>query len=224
MFTAPIRWSLVAASLLLITSASPAGEANSFFNGRDFTGWEGLIDQFWSVKDGALVGHAAKPLPFNTFLCSKKKYADFDLSFEVQLVDGNGKSAVFTRNSGVQIRSEIFDAKHFAVRGPQCDIGEHYWGSLYGEHFSPDGKKAEGMMQAADKDVLARALKKEGFNAYAIRCVGKHVTIKINGQTTVDGDFPRMPRTGIIAWQLHAGGPFTATFRNIRFKELNPNK
>jgi hypothetical protein len=215
------KCSLMVTLFLLACPLTSAGDGKEFFNGHDLTGWEGLIEQYWSVKDKAIVGGSGKPIPFNTFLCSKKKYGDFELSFEVELVEPGGKSGVFSRNSGVQIRSEIFDRKHFAVRGPQCDIGQHYWGSLYGEHFSPDGKKAEGMMQAANKEVLDRALKKEGFNSYAIRCIGKHVTIKINGRTTVDGDFPRMPDTGIIAFQLHSGGPFTATFRNIQFKDLS---
>src|SRR5438445_13524884 len=46
---------------------------NDFFNGKDFDGWEGLMD-YWSIKDGAIVGTApAEGLKFNTFLCSKKK-------------------------------------------------------------------------------------------------------------------------------------------------------
>jgi hypothetical protein len=96
-------------------------------------------------------------------------------------------------------------------------MGGIYWGSLYGEHFG-------GMMKAADKDVVAKALKREGFNKYYIKCVGKHVTIKLNDVTTVDGDFPKMPDTGIIAWQLHSGGPMTITYRNVRFQDLTrPN-
>src|SRR5437588_7436076 len=86
-----------------------------FFNGKDLTGWEGLT-QYWSVKDGALVGTGGdQKIPSNTFLCSKKKYKDFELSFQIRLKDGKG-------NSGVQVRSEIFDRDKFAVKGPQCDI------------------------------------------------------------------------------------------------------
>ena len=63
-------------------------------------------------------------------------------------------------------------------------------------------------------------LKKDDFNDYYIKCVGKHVTIKLNGETTVDDDFAKMPDEGIIAWQLHAGKPMEVTFKNIEFKEL----
>src|SRR5712692_9660913 len=88
---------------------------NDFFNGKDLEGWEGL-KEYWSVQDGAIVGATPNGLKFNTFLCSKKMYKDFELSFQVRLKDGKG-------NSGVQIRSEVFDPEKFAVKGPQCDIG-----------------------------------------------------------------------------------------------------
>lgn len=183
-----------------------ADEGKEFFNGQNLEGWQGL-ERYWSVKDGAIVGSTEPSgITFNTFLCSKKQYGDFELSFKVRLKGGKG-------NSGVQIRSEIFDKEKFAVKGPQCDIGDVYWGSLYGEHFG-------GMMKAADKETVTRVLKKDDFNDYYIKCVGKHVTIKINGAVTVDQEFPNLPPTGIIAWQLHSGGPMEVVFKDIRFKEL----
>lgn len=176
----------------------------------DLNNWEGLIAEYWTYKDGALIGSAPKGLKFNTFLCSKRKYRDFELKFQVRLIGDNP-------NSGVQIRSEIFEPKTFAVKGPQCDMGQQYWGCLYGEHFG-------GMMKAADPKVVAQAVKKDDFNDYYIKAVGKHCTIKLNGQTTVDGDFPKMPDEGIIAWQLHSGGPITVIFRNIQFTDLSAGK
>ncbi len=188
---------------------APSGPAAPpFFNGKDLNGWESLPG-YWSVKDGAIVGATpAAGLSFNTFLCSTRKYRDFELKFQVRLKDSVG-------NSGVQIRSEVFDPKKMAVRGPQCDIGDIYWGSLYGEHF------ADGMMQQAPKDIVTKVLKKDDFNEYHIKCVGKRVTIKLNNETTVDGEFPKMPDEGIIAFQLHAGPKMEVTFRNIEFKDLS---
>jgi len=193
---------------LSVATGRGGNDATSdFFNGKNLDGWEGL-EQIWSVQDGAVVGRA--PLTgqkFNTFLCSKKTYKDFELHFKIRLKDGKG-------NSGVQIRSEIFDREQYAVKGPQCDIGDVYWGSLYGEHFG-------GMMQAAPPQVVTRVLKSTDFNDYYIKCVGKHVTIKLNGATTVDADFANLPDDGIIAWQMHAGYPnMEVTFKDIRFKDL----
>jgi hypothetical protein len=188
-----------------------ADEKDALFNGKDLTGWDGLPD-YWSVKDGAIVGSTPNGLKFNTFLCSKKKYKDFELKFQVKLT-GKG----WTGNSGVQIRSEIFKPEELAVKGPQCDMGDVYWGSLYGEHFG-------GMMKQAPPDLVKKVLKPDSFNDYYIKCVGKHVTIKLNGETTVDEDFEKLPDEGIIAWQLHAGDPMEVVFRHIEFKDLSEKK
>jgi hypothetical protein len=194
--------------VLFSLSAAQAGSDKDFFNGKDLTGWEGLVDQFWSVKDGAIVGSTApEGIKYNTFLCSKKKYKDFELQFQVKLTPGK------SGNSGVQIRSHIHNMKTFAVTGPQCDMGQQYWGSLYGENFG-------GMMKAADAKLVKKILKVEDFNDYYIKCIGKHVTIKLNGETTVDDDFPKMPDEGIIAWQIHGGPAMEVTFRKIQFKEI----
>lgn len=202
-------------SLIACNTTHSADSPSGFLNGKNTDGWEGL-SEYWSVQDGALVGTTPSPggLKFNTFLCSKKKYKDFELSFQIRLKNGVG-------NSGVQIRSKICDGEkdkaNFAVEGPQCDIGAQYWGSLYGERFG-------GMMQAAPVDVVKRVVKTDDFNEYSIKCVGKHVTIKVNGETTVDGDFPKLPDDGIIAWQLHQGPPMEVTFKNIQFRDLSASK
>jgi prenyltransferase beta subunit len=196
-----MRW------LRLLNGGSSVLESTEFtplFNGKDLTGWEGLTE-YWAVKDGALVGSSDKNVPFNTFLCSKKKYKDFELSFKVKLKNGVG-------NSGVQVRSKIADAKQYAVAGPQCDIGAGYWGSLYGERFG-------GMMQQAPKE-SQKSVKPKDFNDYSIKVVGQKVTIKVNGVTTVDKEFDKLPAEGVIAFQLHAGGPMEVTYKDIKFKEL----
>jgi hypothetical protein len=194
--------------VLLVAPSYTAGSADGpedFFNGKDLTGWDGLM-QYWSVKDGAIVGSAPEGLKFNTFLCSKRPYRNFELKFQVRLQGG-------TANSGVQIRSAVFDLQRFAVLGPQCDMGQIYWGSLYGEHFG-------GMMKQAPPETVKQVLKPDDFNDYSIRCVGNRVTIKLNGETTVDDEFKQMPDIGLIAFQLHAGKPMEVTFRKIEFTEL----
>jgi hypothetical protein len=187
--------------------AQPPSRADAFLDGKSLAGWDGLTN-YWKVVDGALVG-STEPgglKGHNTFLCSKKMYGDFELSFQVRLKGGRG-------NSGVQIRSEVIDPQKFVVKGPQCDMGQQYWGSLYGEQFG-------GMMRASPAAKVKQVVKADDFNDYSIRCAGKHVTIKINGETMVDGDFPKMPDTGIIAFQLHQGPPMEVTFRKIEFREI----
>jgi hypothetical protein len=145
-------------------------------------------------------------IKFNTCLVSDKQYGDFELKCKVKL---SGSEAA---NSGIQIRSQVVDAKQFKVEGAQCDIGQVYWGSLYGA--------GTGMMQQADKDVVAKALKGGDFNELHVRCVGRRVTIKLNGVTTVDKDFPELPARGVIGWDLHRGKGFEVVIKDIEFKEL----
>ena len=199
---------LLLAGIVFAFSTAQAGDGEKFFNGKDLAGFEGLISDYWSVKDGAIVGAAPKGLTFNTFLCSKKKYSDFEMKFQVKMTK--------TGNSGIQIRSHIHNMKTFAVTGPQCDMGGPYWGSLYGENFG-------GMMKAADAKLVAKILKEADFNDYYIKAVGKHITIKLNGETTVDADFPKAPDEGIIAFQLHGGPPMEVIFRNLEFTDLKKN-
>src|SRR5262245_36909295 len=190
---------------LAVTPALAADPA-PFFDGKSLAGWEGL-PQHWKVVDGAIVGSTMPDgISFNTFLCSTRKYKDFEMSFQVRL-KGTGA------NSGVQIRSEVIDKDKFVVKGPQADMGAMYWGSLYGE------KLPGGMMKASPPDKVKAVLKPDDFNDYSIKCAGKHVTIKLNGETMVDGDFPQMADEGIIALQLHATRPrgMEATFRKIEF-------
>ncbi|HTU23390.1 MAG TPA: DUF1080 domain-containing protein [Gemmataceae bacterium] len=197
---------------------SRATSDSGFFNGNNLDGWEGLT-KYWSVKDGAIVGYTPEDPKHNTFLCSKKKYGDFELKFKIRLKDGIG-------NSGVQIRSKVVDAKKFVVAGPQCDIGAGYWGSLFGERFG-------GMMKQSPGDLVTKAVKPKDFNDYSIKCVGKHVTIKVNGETMVDQVFDKewaakgkdrheLPDEGIIAFQIHAGfKSMEVIFKDIQFTDLS---
>ena len=189
-------------SLLLCCSLT---QAQDFFNTKDLTGWKGL-EKHWSVQDGMIHGTTQpKGINFNTFLCSDKEYTDFELTLQVKLNEAG--------NSGVQIRSKIDDKAKYVVGGPQCDMGQAYWGSLYGERFG-------GMMKASDGALVKKVVKVNEFNDYYILCQGKHVVIKINGTTMLDGEFAKMPDKGIIAFQIHGGAAMDVYFKNIVFKEL----
>ncbi len=202
----PARALTLGLGLLLVASTAIADSSKStFFNGKNLDGFEGK--DLWSVKDGSIVADTGpKGIRGNTFLCSKIEYGNFELSFQVRLKGGKG-------NSGVQIRSTVIDKKNYVVKGPQCDIGQVYWGSLYGEKFG-------GMMKKAPTAKVKKALKPTEFNDYYIKAVGKHVTIKLNGETMVDQAFDKMPLKGIIAFQAHAGPSMEVTFRNIKFTQL----
>ena len=205
---------LALAALLAAPPVVRADDTEDFLKPEN---WEGNAD-IWTLdaKAKTVVGETKKDPGYNTFFCSKKKYSDFELSCKVQLRDGAG-------NSGVQIRSEVFDAKLFKVKGPQVDVGKGYWGSLYGEGVG-------GMMKASSPDAIKKAVKETEFNDYYILAKGTKITIKINGETMVDEDFPTLPgkdakpapKDGIIALQAHAGYPkMRVEFKDIKFKDLS---
>jgi hypothetical protein len=201
--------------LLLCASASRADDTKEFL---DPANWEGRSD-IWTIKDGSIVGETTKDPGYNTFFATKKKYGDFELSCKVHLRDGVG-------NSGFQVRSELYDKEKFRVRGPQVDIGKGYWGSLYGEGVG-------GMMKASDPAKIKSAVKETEWNDYHIVVKGAHYTIKINGETMVDADFPKLPldkksgvakdapTEGIIALQAHSGyDKMRVEFKDIKFTVL----
>lgn len=199
-----MRFTVMVVGLVLTAFATNArADETSEFLKKDQ--WEG-IKEYWTVEGTTVTGKSDKPIPFNTFLCSKKQYGDFEIKCKIRLAGGKG-------NSGIQIRSSVIDPKKHVVKGPQCDVGAGYWGSLYGEQFG-------GMMKEAPKDKVNTKLKSDDFNDYHVKCVGKHVTIVVNGVTAVDQDFDKLPKTGIIAFQIHAGGPMEVTIKDIEFKEL----
>jgi hypothetical protein len=171
-----------------------------FFNGVDLQGWTGNFD-LWSVEDGEIVGRSPG-LEHNTFLASDLAVEDFRLSMEVKLVDNVG-------NSGVQFRSEMIEGGE--MRGYQADIGETWWGKLYEEN---------GRALLWDKPA-DQHLKTGDWNRYEIEARGGHVRTWLNGQLCVDLDDPDGERRGIIALQLHSGGPMEVRFRELRLEVLD---
>jgi Domain of Unknown Function (DUF1080) len=201
------RWFL-AFSLLAVVGISRADDTADFLKADN---WHGL-DKYWKVSGTTVIGEAKEDPKFNTFLCSKTQYSDYELSFNVKMT---GPKA----NSGIQVRSKVVDEKKFVVHGPQCDMGQQYWGSLYGEGVG-------GMMKSCPADFVKKNIKEGEFNAYHLIVKGNHFTIKVNGETSVDADFPTTPdkkptaESGIIAFQLHQGGAMTVEFKDIKFVNL----
>jgi hypothetical protein len=199
---------------VLLFAAAPALRADDTKEFLDPKNWEGNTDLF-KIEGTTIIGETTKDPGFNTFFCTKEKYGDFELTCKVKLTDGVG-------NSGFQIRSKLVDPKKFVVHGPQADIGKGYWGSLYGEGVG-------GMIKASDPKVIAKAVKEKDVNEYQITAKGSKITIKINGETMVDGDFPKLPgkdakdfpAEGIIALQVHAGYPkMKIEVSDIKFTKL----
>jgi hypothetical protein len=180
-------------------AASPEN-LGSFFNGRDLTGWH-ANEGVWRVENGELVGATKDGLARNDFAQSELLLGDFRLVVDVRLTPD-------TANSGIQFRSEgLPDGE---MRGYQADIGKGWWGLLYEEH-------GRGVLHKPN----AQAERPGEWNTYEILAVGDRVQLALNGVVTVDLRDPDGARRGVIAPQVHSGGPTEVRFRNFRL-ELDP--
>ena len=195
--------SALAADHNMLSAAEKSEGYVLLFNGKDLSGWDGDPD-IWSVKDGLIIGSTDnKGLKANTFLISKQNYGDFVLKAEIKLRN---------HNSGIQVRSE--DKGNYVVHGYQADAASgNWWGSLYGE------KTGRGVIANGWKDKGETVVKTGDWNQYEITCKGKHITLKLNGLTTVDIE-DDMSSDGVIALQVHQGPKMQAAFRNLKLKKL----
>jgi len=168
----------------------------SFFNGEDLTGWRGN-GTYWSVKDGAIVGHSDKNVPKNEFLWSDVEVQDFYLAVDVKLTPD-------ARNAGIQFRSKPIN-EHGQALGYQADMGAAVWGKLYHEH-------GRGKLDWNNK--AAGAVKPGQWNKYEILAVGHRIWTAINGKLCVAYEDPEGELSGKIAFQIHGGPPQTVHYRS----------
>lgn len=67
----------------------PASErVERLFNGKDFSGWEGQIEKYWSVQGGAIRGANREAVPASTYLFTKRSYREFRVLLEVKQTRG----------------------------------------------------------------------------------------------------------------------------------------
>ena len=172
-----------------------------FFNKTDLTGWDGL-ESVWRVENGEIVGETKTGLKQNEFLMSDMILKDFRLTFQVKLTPDS-------ENSGIQFRSQRAD--HGEVKGYQADAGQGWWGKLYEE-------LGRALLWDKPGDPF---VKKGEWNTYEILAVDHHIQTAINGNKCVDFNDPDGSLQGIIAFQVHSGGPMQVRFRQFQL-EVDP--
>jgi hypothetical protein len=196
--------------------ASTAGDRGwvALFSGKDLHGWEQINGSArYEAKDGAIVGTSVPNSP-NSFLCTKKRYGDFELEFEVK-VDKE-------LNSGVQIRSESKpEYQNGRVHGYQVEIAVGgFSGGIYDE-------SRRNKFLNADKptDEIHALLKENAWNKYRVICQVDHIQTWVNGRKVTDLR-DDMTKTGFIGLQVHGVGnradPLHVEWRNLRLRELKP--
>ncbi|HSK08488.1 MAG TPA: DUF1080 domain-containing protein, partial [Vicinamibacterales bacterium] len=193
------------------------------FNGRDLTGWKGLVEnpiarakmtaqelaakqaeadkkmrENWTVRDGMIVFNGS-----GDNVVTVKDYGNFEMLVDWRITKG-GDSGIYLRGTP---QVQIWDPARVDV-GAQVGSG-----GLYNNQKHPSKP-----LKPADKPVGE-------WNTFRIRMVGEKVWVWLNDELVVDGvvmenywqrDKPIYP-TGSIELQNHGN---TLYFRNIYIKEL----
>jgi hypothetical protein len=200
----------------------------SLFNGKDLTGWVrrgGKAE--YRVEDKQIVGRSV-PNTGNTFLCTKREYANFILELEFKVHPD--------LNSGVQIRSQCFDEpKSVELNGKKIKIPA---GRVHGYQveIDPDVKRGrlwtggiydEGrrgwLYDLKNNEAARKAFRPNEWNKFHIECRGDSIKTWLNGVPAADLKDAVTP-AGFIGLQVHGVGkkkePLEVRFRNLRIKEL----
>jgi Domain of Unknown Function (DUF1080) len=163
----------------------------SLFNGKSLDGWSPIGDANWKVADGVIEATTG-----TGFLVSKDSYKDFEMKAEFW-VDEPANSGIFIRCTSV---NEVTAANAYEV-------------NIYDTR--PDQKYATGaIVNVAGPATPVKAAGK--WNTFEITARGSHMTIKLNGAVTADGNDSKNPQ-GPIALQ-HAAG--VVRFRNLQIRGL----
>jgi len=200
------------------------------FNGKDLTGWQGLVGNpitrkkmdpkelakkqieanlksatNWSVKDGCIVFNGS-----GDNLCSIKQYGDFEMVVDWRITK-KGDSGIYLRGSP---QVQIWDTSRVEV-GAQVGSGGLY--NNKNIKVNPANP-----LKVADNPV-------GDWNTFRIKMIGEKVTVYLNGELVVDNvtlenywdrSIPIFPKESI---ELQAHGTDLA-FRDIYVQELNNNE
>lgn len=209
---------------MILTGSLIAGEWQELFDGKTLNGWEERTKQgSFEVVDGTIMGTMILEKG-TTFLVYPKEYSDFELEFEINIIDSD-------LNSGVQFRSRCKESagaqKFGAVYGPQVELTTKSEKNRSGFIF---GQGWKGWI--TPKETASNSYMKKGeWNKVRVVAIGKNVKTWINGQyvceTVIPNDRHATNSKGFIALQCHginSGGPCKVAWKNIRIKELSGEK
>jgi len=206
---------------------APPDGFEALFNGKDLTGWKGLVDNpklrakmtpeelaakqqvadeemraHWRVENGVLLYDGKG----TGNLCTAKDYGDFELLVDWK-IEKDGDSGIYLRGSP---QVQIWD--------PNCPACVSSNGIGSGGLYNNQEPAPSRPLLKADKPIGE-------WNTFAIKMVGEKVTVKLNNQLVADAvplqnywerDKPIYP-TGAIELQNHGN---TLYFKNIYVKEL----
>lgn len=208
-----------------IRDLGDGGGWEKLFNGESLAGWHTHGEEnVWHVRDGMIVGELIRQSPY-AYLVTDRKYGDFELKLNMIFDSNDGNSGVFFRCDFPEERNKDKATgvippyeKRVHIAGPQAE-------------FAPPGNNTAGIYDAAkmgwvnQDDMTDQKQKMHRFhewNEMRIRMIGSHITTWLNGYLVSDISAHEFPREGIIALQLHAGGPMKVRFKDILIREPKP--
>jgi hypothetical protein len=239
---ANFRFPMPALAILLILMTLPVSVlaggnqaeqgSKPLFDGKTLNGWvQRGGEAKYTVTDGIIVGTSVPDTP-NSFLCTDRDYADFvlELEFKVDPI----------LNSGVQIRSQVFDKEtNIQVKGSdgtirdrtvpagrvhgyqvEIDPSDRAWtGGIY------DEARRGWLFDLKDSPAAQKAFRQGEWNHFKIEAIGSSIKTWLNGvpAATLDDD---MTLSGFIALQVHGVGNNlervgkTVSWRNVKIKEV----
>lgn len=225
------------AGLMMSAVASFGADANDgwipLFNGKDLSGWKSNeeVPGVFTVEDGQLKVSGGRAHLFYVGDNGEAKFQNFELKLKVKTTAGS--------NSGVYIHTHYQD-KGWPDAGYECQVNSTHTdpkktGSLYGVVNILALKEGEKEPQGGKHiKVPAAPSKDDEWFDYLIKVEGKHITLSVNGQVTVDFTEPEgwdpakelknMPgrklTEGTIALQGH-DPKSTVFYKDIQIKPIN---
>jgi hypothetical protein len=201
--------------LLVFTLASTAQELDDagfvpIFSGQDLAGWHAMGQQDWHAEDGILWTEGK-----GGWLRSDQPYTDFALRLEYRLTKG-AVSGIFLRSA--EQGDPTFTGLKISLLD---DVGQltdlHSTGAIYG----------------AVIPLYSVGRKAGEWNQVEISCVGRHLTVYLNGNRIhkIDFDDPafvfsekrplsRVPNQGYIGLESHTN---RVDFRSLRLQVIKPS-
>ncbi|MDO8538858.1 MAG: DUF1080 domain-containing protein [Opitutaceae bacterium] len=218
----------VAAGLFSIAAKAPSGGGSvPLFNGKNLDNWvvKGGTAKYQIEKD-MIVGTTVAGSK-NTFLSTKRDYADFELELDV-LCDKD-------LNSGIQIRSHVYEKQSpqpsapkrmrekGEVYGYQCEITTS--DKCVSGNFWDEGRWTKWHDDLTKKPGACAAFKDGEWNHFRIVAQGDRIRSWVNGVACADFR-DSMDASGFIGLQVHSipasKGPYQVRWKNIRIRELKP--
>ena len=218
---APIRWRNVAIREIAgeeanrILSAKAAAGFKSIFNGKDFTGWAGPVDNY-EVVDGAIVckkGKGGHPY-------YDRKLRDFAVRLEFKLPSAG--------NNGLSIR---YPGKGDPAYDAMCEL----------QVLAEDYEKVKGKLDPRQLHGSAYGMvgAQRGFqrpigewNFQEVTVVGSNLKVELNGFVILDADLAKVDPASVMGKKKHPGLGLTegyfgfaghndpVAFRNLSISEL----